>query len=120
MHSARRMKVDMNVSQWSGLLAIAAIALMTSPTFAQTPAGSLAMGHTLAQTFCRECHQIDVDDAKPRADVPGFPAVAAMPATTALSLRAFLLSNHPSMPNYQLAPDQIDSVIAFILSLKGK
>ena len=110
----------MNVTRRPGLLAMAALAFLASPSFAQTPGRSLAMGHNLAQTFCRDCHQVDVDDAKPRDDVPGFPAVAAMPSTTALSLRAFLLTDHPSMPNYQLAPDQIDSVVEFILSLKAK
>ena len=34
------------------------------------------------------------------------------------SLRVFLKSNHENMPNYQLTPDQIDTLVEFILSLK--
>jgi hypothetical protein len=33
---------------------------------------------------------------------------------------SYSTSNHRSTPNYQLAPDQIDSVVEFILSLKAK
>ena len=102
------------------LLALAALAAAALPALAQQTAGDPALGRNLAKSLCADCHQVDIGDEKPSADAPGFPDVAALPSTTALSLRVFLQSNHRSMPNYQLAPEQIDHVIAFILSLKAK
>ncbi|HXW24764.1 MAG TPA: c-type cytochrome [Xanthobacteraceae bacterium] len=110
----------MNVNWKSGFLALVAAALMATPGRAQEPAGNAGMGHNLAKAICSDCHQVDVDDPRPRADAPGFADVAALPSTTALSLRVFLVSSHRTMPNFQLPPGDIDDVVAFILSLKGK
>ena len=49
---------------------------------------------------------------------PPLAAVAQMHSTTSLSLHAFLLTPHPSMPNYRLAPKEVDDVVAYILSLR--
>src|SRR5437667_94030 len=49
---------------------------------------------------------------------PDFAAVANQPATTPLSLKVFLQSNHPSMPNLVLTPAQSDDLVNYILSLK--
>ena len=41
-----------------------------------------------------------------------------LPSTTALALNVFLRSNHRTMPNLIIAPDDADRIIAYILSLK--
>jgi mono/diheme cytochrome c family protein len=43
-----------------------------------------------------------------------------MPSTTALAINVFLRTSHDVMPNYQLSHEEIDDVVAFIMSLKGK
>ena len=59
-------------------------------------------------------------------DVPSFAAIANRSATTAQSLRKFLLTTHatlktPSnMPNPQLTDDQATAVVSYILSLKKR
>ena len=83
--------------------------------------GDPAEGHQLAATWCSGCHQID-----PRAQllatdaVPSFQAIAAMPSTTAMSIRAFLSTSHSVMPNFHLTDTQISDVAAYILSLRGR
>jgi hypothetical protein len=51
---------------------------------------------------------------------PGFQAIATMRSTTEMSLRAFLSTPHPKMPNYIIAPNDATDVIAYILSLRGR
>ena len=43
-----------------------------------------------------------------------------MPSTTGMSLRAFLLTPHARMPDIQMSGKQIDGVVAYILSLRGR
>lgn len=43
-----------------------------------------------------------------------------MPSTTSMSLRAFLSTTHPVMPNFELTNGQIDDVGAYILSLRDR
>ena len=93
------------------------VAVATSSCFAQE-AGKPEAGRALAKSLCSDCHQVTSEDQKPRAGVPGFPEVAKLPSTTALSIRVFLQSEHGRMPSFQLARDQIDDVVAFIISLK--
>lgn len=59
-----------------------------------------------------ECHALT--NVPQRA--PAFSAIAAMPSTTALSLRVFLQTSHPTMPNIMLSPSERNDVTAYILS----
>jgi mono/diheme cytochrome c family protein len=52
--------------------------------------------------------------------VPSFAAVAAMKSTTQLSLQAFLQTNHHNMPDWRLTRQQVDDVVAYILTLRPK
>jgi mono/diheme cytochrome c family protein len=49
---------------------------------------------------------------------PGFAAIAAMKSTTELSLQAFLQTPHDHMPDWRLSRQQIDDVVAYIMSLR--
>ncbi len=78
-------------------------------------------GEELAQQWCAECHVVTELEAPPAIDgVPTFRAVANDPSVTELSLRAFLKTPHPPMPNFILTPEQMDEIVAHILSLRGK
>lgn len=46
--------------------------------------------------------------------------VAALPSTTALSLKVFLRTNHNNMPNLHLSDAETDDLVAYILSLKNQ
>src|SRR5690349_16515612 len=99
----------MSMHEKSLVGALAALMAFVSTASAQERANSVETGHDLAKTLCRDCHRVDSGDPLLPTGAPAFAGVAALPSTTALSLRVFFKSNHETMPNYQLTPDQIDN-----------
>lgn len=81
-----------------------------------------SIGRHLAETVCNECHQIDAAAPRPHREpeAPSFVDIARMPAMTELAIKVFLQTSHPTMPNFVLTPDEIDSVTVYILNLRGK
>lgn len=97
---------------------IAAVTLATQyPTVAQSvETTSISSGRQIAATLCSPCHEIS---GKTKVG-PSFEDIANLPSTTAISLKAFLRSNHSNMPNFIISSADTDDVIAYILSLKRK
>jgi cytochrome c len=102
------------------VIAIAALLLVRLhyATGAADDSHSAASGHRLAEAWCKTCHAIEATSGGTSNPAPDFVAVANLPSTTALSLKVFLRSNHPSMPNIVLTPGQTDDLVSYILSLK--
>lgn len=75
-------------------------------------------GHALSQEWCSQCHGIAADEGSPNPDAPRFVDVAAEPSTTEYSLRVFLRTPHPTMPNFVLNPTDIEDIASYIISLK--
>ena len=100
------------------LLFVAAL-LTAAQAIAQVPSGDAAAGRDLVNAQCSPCHDGE-GSPRGRRQGPSLVAVAAMPSTTSISLRAFLMTPHPSMPNYRLAPQEIDDVVTYILSLRRR
>lgn len=98
---------------------VALLAATPIPLAAQE-IGDVAAGSRLAATWCSSCH-IVTPSAQTGAStgVPTFAAIARMPSTTSMSLRAFLQTPHARMPDLHLSRDETDNVIAYILSLHG-
>ena len=98
--------------------AIAAVTLVAQfPTFAQpVETSGISAGRKTATTLCSLCHEIS---GKTKVG-PSFADIANLPSTTAISLKAFLRSNHSNMPNFIISSADTDDVIAYILSLKRK
>lgn len=99
----------------------AALLLGPGAALAQGVAASeqVAQGRAVAEKWCANCHVVSAQARGPVGDAaPPFDAVARMPATTELSLRAFLRTPHARMPDYQLSQAELDGVVAYILSLK--
>lgn len=80
-----------------------------------------AEGHAIAVKVCRQCHDVERGpvDAKSQG-TPSFAAIAAMPSTTALSLKVFLRSPHANMPDIILSDTEINAVSDYILSLSAR
>jgi mono/diheme cytochrome c family protein len=93
---------------------------MAAPAIAVEADPSTGAG--LAKTECAPCHAVGPDAAakSPDARAPRFLDVARMPSTTELSLKVFLRSSHRNMPDFILSPQEIDSVVSYILELGGK
>jgi len=101
------------------ILFAAALLVATTPAFAQTSYGDPESGLKIALRDCAACHVVAGRQAGPApVGVPTFAAVARMPSTTALSLRAFLQTPHPPMPDLALSRNEMEDVVSYILSLR--
>ncbi len=90
--------------------------LVATHALSQVPPGDVAAGRELVRTQCSTCHE--GGSARAGRQGPSLAAIAAMPSTTSMSLHAFLMTPHANMPNYRLSPQEIDDVVAYILSLR--
>ena len=95
-----------------GLLAL------TASARAENKPGNAAEGQRFAEMWCSGCHPVALRAARTGGIAPDFGTIAERPETSAQALKVFFNSSHPLMPNFQLAPDEADDVIAYILSLK--
>lgn len=88
----------------------------------QDMAGNPASGRAFAQQTCTPCHVVSPSQSSPgrSSRAPSFQAIANAPGMTASSLRAFLATPHPTMPNLILSRQETVDVIAYILSLREK
>jgi mono/diheme cytochrome c family protein len=102
------------------LLAVAALLLIRMHVASGAPMAQdgISAGRQLAEAWCKECHALDTSSAGALGRAPDFVRIANRTSTTELSLKVFLRSNHRSMPNLIIAPDQADDLTRFILSLK--
>ena len=90
----------------------------TGETSASGAGSEPAEGRRLAQAMCSECHAVEPNARRAGRNAPDFMAIANLPSTTALALNVFLRSNHRTMPNFIIAPDDADRIVGYILSLK--
>jgi mono/diheme cytochrome c family protein len=91
-------------------------------TAAAQEAGDPATGGRIAAVWCANCHAVAAGAGPAQANdaAPTFPAIAQRAATTSMALRAFLQTPHAAMPNYQLSHDELDDVVAYLLSLRRR
>jgi mono/diheme cytochrome c family protein len=102
------------------VLSLAALLLVRMHAARGESLPGAAAGHRLAEAWCRDCHAIGPGALNPGKQAPDFVAIANMPSATELSLRVFLQSSHPNMPNIILKPEQTSDLVAYILSLKSR
>jgi mono/diheme cytochrome c family protein len=77
-----------------------------------------ARGQILSQQWCSQCHAVRPADVSADPKAPSFSAIAVEPSATEYSLRTFLRTSHPTMPNFIIKPDEIDDIVGYIVSLK--
>ena len=97
-----------------------ATGLLTSSNFvvaADAQSADPSIGRDLVEKQCAACHRIE---AGKQSVAPSFMDISRMPSTTELSIKVFLRTSHPRMPNIILSPEEIDSVASYIVGLKGK
>ena len=111
-------------------IATALLGSISFLTFAQMASGMTASsaqtadpstGRHLAEIVCSACHQISTTSPPGRNPAaPSFVDISRMPSTSELAIKVFLRTSHPTMPNFILSPEEINSVTAYILSLARK
>jgi mono/diheme cytochrome c family protein len=110
--------------QATKLLAILALMSGCAAAGAQE-VGDARKGLRFAEQVCAECHAVLKRQAlSPMPSAPTFKAVANTPGMTATALTVWFRSSHPTipkrMPNLVLQDEDMDNVIAYILSLRDK
>ncbi len=98
---------------------LALFCLLAAPALAQPEPGDPRAGRGLAANWCAHCHRIAPGGPGPATDgAAPFASIVAMPSTTSMSLRVFLQTPHAGMPDYHLTRDQLDDLVAYLLSLR--
>ena len=106
------------MSRHLNVLAVSLLSAFIGQAFAQEKVGDAAVGRAVAAARCNECHALE-GRVRGRQQADPFVEIARLPSTTSLALHAFLLTPHPSMPNLRLTPQEVDDVVAYILSLRS-
>jgi mono/diheme cytochrome c family protein len=103
---------------WAAASLLAAV-LSLSPARADDFGDPIA-GRQVAEAWCANCHAFPGSTHATVTGAPSFPAVAENKAMTRLALRAFLQTTHDRMPDLHLSNNEMDDLIAFILSSRGR
>ena len=81
-------------------------------------AGDPRAGLASAREVCASCHAVQAGETRsPNAKAPSFEAIARTPGMTGTALTVALRSSHETMPNLMLEREELENVIAYILSL---
>ena len=92
--------------------------MLLTPALAASPAEQ--RGKTFAVTNCARCHSIDRVTQSPLKIAPPFRSLHnRYPVETlAEALAEGINTGHPTMPEFQLEPDQIHDLLSYMKSLE--
>ncbi|HMJ42773.1 MAG TPA: cytochrome c [Pseudolabrys sp.] len=92
--------------------------MLLTPALAASPAEQ--RGKTFALTNCARCHSIDRITQSPLKIAPPFRSLHnRYPVETlAEALAEGINTGHPTMPEFQLEPDQIHDLLSYMKSLE--
>lgn len=98
------------------------VALTILATFPADAGSLISRGETLVTTNCARCHAVRRSDKSRHPDAPPFRILSQRYPLYDLeeALAEGISTGHPDMPEFVASPDQIDAIIAYIGSLKGK
>jgi mono/diheme cytochrome c family protein len=100
------------------MLGIACLALTHTSALALSPGEQ--RGRHFALTNCARCHSIDKATASPLKVAPPFRTLHTRYPIESIAeaLAEGISTGHPSMPEFQLEPDQINDLISFMRTLQ--
>ncbi len=102
-------------------VAIAAATLLPLSAHAEsTLSPSEQRGFVFVRTNCARCHAVDKVSPSPLEIAPPFRTLHEHYPVESLqeSLGEGIVTGHPTMPEFQLDPGQVDDVIAYLKSLE--
>jgi tetratricopeptide (TPR) repeat protein len=83
--------------------------------------GDARKGLDYAREVCAACHNVLPNDAaSPNSKAPPFKRIANTPAMSITALTVWSRTMHATMPNLIIQPNDMDDLIAYILSLKDR
>jgi mono/diheme cytochrome c family protein len=102
-------------------LTLFCVALACASSAATAQSGRAQRGLTFAQTNCSQCHAIGRVGESPLPEAPPFRTLHTRYPIEDLA-EAFaegITTGHPSMPQFQLDPAQINDLLAYLNSIQG-
>ena len=99
---------------------LAAIVIAAWPALAASPSPSALRGRAFAATNCARCHSIDKVTPSPLSIAPPFRSLHNRYAVESLeeALVEGIVTGHPTMPEFQLDPDEVTDFINFLKTLE--
>lgn len=90
-----------------------------APADAAAAADPVRTGRVLLEANCSGCHAIGLADPSPNPEAPPFRAVVQLypPEDLAEAFGEGISTGHPEMPEFELTPDQINGLIAYLNTL---
>jgi tetratricopeptide (TPR) repeat protein len=83
--------------------------------------GDARKGLSYAQKVCATCHNVlRTEAASPNSRAPAFKRIANTPGMSITALTVWSRTTHPTMPNIVIEPNDMDDLIAYILSLRDQ
>jgi mono/diheme cytochrome c family protein len=106
--------------RWEFRRAILATALLAISGTASAEVDSIARGREFARANCARCHAIERTGDSPFKPAPPFRTLHERYPVENLeeALAEGIVTGHPDMPEFSLAPDQIADFIDFLKSLE--
>jgi mono/diheme cytochrome c family protein len=85
-----------------------------------TKAANVEQGRRLAVVYCARCHAIDKVSPSPLKIAPPFRTLHDRYPIESLqeALAEGIVTGHPSMPQFQFEPDQINDFLLYLKSLE--
>ena len=102
-------------------LTLVCLVLACASSAAMAQSGRVQRGFTFAQTNCSQCHAIGRVGESPIPEAPPFRTLHTRYPIEDLA-EAFaegITTGHPSMPQFQLDPAQINDLLAYLNSIQG-
>jgi mono/diheme cytochrome c family protein len=98
---------------------VVSVALLFPLSVNAEESGDPRAGLAFARKNCAECHAVTgSEDKSPNPNAPTFTSVAKTSGMTGRALAVWLQTSHPTMPNFMIAQEDRDNVIAYIMSLQ--
>jgi cytochrome c len=100
-------------------IAVAFSAVLAAQAGGCSDLGPADKGKTALESRCSRCHAIGVDDVSRHNEAPPFREIVRRypPENLAESLAEGIVSGHPDMPQFVMAPEEIGDVIEYLSSL---
>ncbi|MHB2205300.1 c-type cytochrome [Methylobacterium sp. CM6257] len=111
------MRVSTSALAGAGLFTILTLCTGTAEA-AEDP--HVQRGRIFVQTHCARCHAVGRTGESPLAEAPRFRDLHTRYPVTDLAeaLAEGIRTGHPSMPEFQLDPGQVEDVIRYLSSLE--
>jgi mono/diheme cytochrome c family protein len=102
-------------------MAVAVAGVLACASVYAAEVGNPQRGLAYAQKNCAKCHAVEAGDMfSPTMIAPTFSTIAETPGINERALIVwFQSSDHATMPNLILAQEDLDDVVAYILSLRA-